>query len=81
MRTKGILVGGGLSFFMRLKYIDISKGIGILLIIFAHRCGFPGDLGKYLTAFSVQLFFVLGGVCIKKKKAFHNMHVPGLKKL
>lgn len=81
MRTKGILVGGGLSFFMRLKYIDISKGIGILLIIFAHRCGFPGDLGKYLTAFSVQLFFVLGGGMHKEKESFSQYACSRFKKI
>lgn len=52
---------------MRYNYIDIGKGIGIMLVIIAHRCGFPGDTDIYFTTFSVQLFFILAGYVYKNK--------------
>lgn len=70
MCAKWVLAGSGESFLMRSKYIDIAKGIGIILIIIAHRCGFPIDIDVYLFAFTVQLFFVLAGYVYKDKYTF-----------
>lgn len=55
---------------MRYNYIDIAKGIGILLVIMAHRCGFPRGTGIYFTACSVQMFFILAGYVYKNKYKF-----------
>lgn len=44
----------------RYVYIDIAKGIGMVLVILSHTQGFYKG-GYYFTAFYMQLFFVLSG--------------------
>lgn len=42
----------------RIQYIDVCRGIGILLVILGH-CGSP--LNKYIYGFHMPLFFVITG--------------------
>ena len=66
---------------MRLTEFDILKGIGILLVIICHT--FMKEIGTYITAFHMPLFFIVAGYFYKQnpfvvhlKKDFRR---PGMK--
>lgn len=50
----------------RVRYLDIAKGISLLLVMISHSCGMPFG-SKYFTAFYIQIFFVLSGVTYKRR--------------
>ena len=66
---------------MRLTEFDILKGIGILLVIICHT--FMKEIGPYITAFHMPLFFIVAGYFYKQnpfivhlKKDFRRLVVP-----
>ena len=68
---------------MRLTEFDILKGIGILLVIICHT--FMKEIGPYITAFHMPLFFIVAGFFYKQtpfyvhlKKDFIRLIVPYL---
>lgn len=68
---------------MRLTKFDILKGIGILLVIICHT--FMKEIGPYITAFHMPLFFIVAGYFYKQnsfivhlKKDFRRLVVPYL---
>lgn len=68
---------------MRLTEFDILKGIGILLVIICHT--FMKEIGPYITAFHMPLFFIVAGYFYKQfpfivhlKKDFRRLVVPYL---
>lgn len=52
----------------RITYLDIAKGISILLVMVSHSCGFPFGTGKYFTAFYIEIFFILSGLTYKNRR-------------
>ncbi|MEE5988897.1 acyltransferase family protein [Ligilactobacillus equi] len=55
----------------RVEWIDLSRAIGMLLIICNHSVGGSygsGFIGKFCFAVSVPIFFVLSGYLFKEKK-------------
>lgn len=52
----------------RLTYIDVAKGLGIITVMFAHGCGFPGNTGYFFTASFMQMFFFLSGYTYKNER-------------
>ena len=64
---------------MRLEWVDISKGIGILLVIIGHCVYIGGSIHNWIFSFHMPLFFILSGMFIKDepvqkfvgKKAVH----------
>ena len=44
----------------RMAFIDIAKGIGIIIVLFSHVCGF---MVKWASPFFIPLFFVTSGFC------------------
>lgn len=68
---------------VRLTEFDILKGIGILLVIVCHT--FMREIGPYITAFHMPLFFIVAGYFYKQcpfnvhlKKDFRRLVVPYL---
>ena len=68
---------------MRLTEFDILKGIGILLVIICHT--FMKEIGPYITAFHMPLFFIVAGYFYKQnpfsihlQKDFRRLVVPYL---
>lgn len=66
---------------MRLTEFDILKGIGILLVIICHT--FMKEIGPFITAFHMPLFFIIAGYFYKQyplnvhlKKDFRRLLVP-----
>src|SRR5512144_3032083 len=65
-------IEGGESMKKRLEYIDIAKGIGILLVVMGHN-----DFSlvspffyKFIYAFHMPLFFFLSGMFFKAELPF-----------
>ena len=56
----------------RIGYIDIAKGIGILVIVLAHNdlAGYHPTLHKFIYSFHIPLFFFLSGMFFRPERAF-----------
>lgn len=56
----------------RIAYIDIAKGLGILVIVLAHNdlAGHHPTLYKFIYAFHIPLFFFLSGMFFRPERAF-----------
>ena len=50
----------------RMDYIDIAKGIGIILVILGHR-NISTDIKQFIYTFYMPLFFMLSGYLFKFK--------------
>ena len=46
----------------RIKWIDVCKGIGMILVILGHCAYFGGVLHNYIFTFHMPLFFLLSGL-------------------
>lgn len=57
----------------RIRYLDIAKGISLLLIMVSHSCGMPFG-SKYFTSFYIQIFFILSGLTYRRgRKVSENI--------
>ena len=57
----------------RLEYIDIAKGIGILLVVVFHcKIGDVSHLHNYVYSFHMPLFFLLAGLCFSTRYDFKD---------
>jgi len=56
----------------RIGYIDIAKGLGILVIVLAHNdlAGYHPTLHKFIYAFHIPLFFFLSGMFFRPERSF-----------
>ncbi len=50
----------------RYKYLDVARGIAMMLIITGHSCG----LSKYLSYFFIQVFFLLSGCLYRPGRSY-----------
>lgn len=55
---------------VRKPYVDMAKGIGILLVILGHAVTTPNILVSWQCTFFMPLFFVCSGLCYTKPKTF-----------
>lgn len=53
----------------RIAWIDVAKGIGILLIVFGHTMQ-SGFVRQVIFSFHVPFFFFLSGVTYKREASF-----------
>ncbi len=56
----------------RLNYLDVSKGIGILLVVLAHIYAFNSEINRellvtWIYSFHMPLFFIISGMLLKYK--------------
>lgn len=51
----------------RIDYLDVLKGIGIILMIIGHSYGRNTTLGKFIFSFHMPLFFLISGYFFKPK--------------
>lgn len=50
----------------RLEYIDVMRGIAILLVIFEHSIGYMQDsIARFILSFHMPLFFFISGYLLK----------------
>jgi fucose 4-O-acetylase-like acetyltransferase len=56
----------------RISYIDIAKGLGILVIVLAHNdlSGYHPTLHKFIYSFHIPLFFFLSGMFFRPEREF-----------
>lgn len=52
----------------RVEWIDIAKGIGILLVLIGHVCDKHTFLWNFITLFHMPLFFIISGYVLKLDK-------------
>ena len=52
----------------RIEWIDIAKGIGILLVLIAHAIDTMTYVWNMITLFHMPLFYIISGYCYKKKE-------------
>lgn len=62
----------------RLEYIDLAKGIGIILVVIGHSVNGHGLIGHYISSFHMPLFFLLSGLCFSDSR--YPTFMPFLKK-
>lgn len=48
----------------RLTYLDLAKGLGIILVVFGHLEYINENVRGYISAFHMPLFFVISGILI-----------------
>ena len=52
----------------RISWIDTTRGIAILLVVFGHCMGYiDNPINKVILSFHMPLFFFLSGCCAKRK--------------
>lgn len=51
----------------RIEYIDVAKGMGILLVLLGHTGFISGILKQFIYAFHMPLFFVISGFLMAAK--------------
>jgi len=61
----------------RVQYIDIAKGIGIMLVVLGHNDlgGYHPILYRFIYAFHMALFFFLSGVFFNFERPFKSIFV------
>lgn len=47
----------------RLEWVDIAKGIGIILVVLGHCVPYGGTTFNLIFTFHMPLFFILSGYC------------------
>lgn len=53
----------------RMLFLDMAKGISIILVMMGHSCGFPFG-GVYFTTFAMPLFFFVSGYTYKSGRSY-----------
>lgn len=48
----------------RIHYIDMAKGIGILLVVFGHSAFPTSEVNRWISSFHMPLFFLLSGMLL-----------------
>lgn len=59
----------------RVRYLDIYKGIGIILVVLGHLEITPYPLKIWLNAFHIPLFFVAAGLLIGESRSYERESV------
>ena len=59
----------------RLHYIDIARGIGVILVVIGHLAKVYEGVGQWIYSFHMPLFFIISGClfAIKKETNYHNI--------
>lgn len=62
----------------RIEYIDIAKGLGMILVVIGHSINGMSFPGLWIWSFHMPLFFILSGLCFTDNK--YPTFIPFLKK-
>lgn len=58
----------GEYFMRRYQYLDVARGLGLLLVIISHSCG----LSRFLINYYIPLFFVVSGYIYKEGRSYRE---------
>ncbi len=64
----------------RIAYLDMARGIGMLLVVLGHVEYLSGEWIRFVTAFHMPLFFLISGILIRKKKEEEKLFCNLVKK-
>lgn len=64
----------------RITYIDMAKGIGILLVVFGHSAFPTPEVNQWISSFHMPLFFLLSGMLLSHTGAHEKPLGTTLKK-
>lgn len=64
-----------------LHWIDLAKGIGIILVLVGHSNFLPITLKNYIYSFHMPLFFILSGYVFSNKSTFKTFLTKKIKTL
>lgn len=64
----------------RLDYLDMAKGVGIILVVLGHSTYCNQNLLTILSSFHMPLFFIISGMLIMHKKEEEKSLMTSLKK-
>lgn len=67
----------------RIQYIDIARGLGLILLVAGHLFTLQESTSNIIYSFHMPLFFLLSGLCIKKEAltaSFKNYFILTVKK-
>lgn len=56
----------------RISYIDMAKGIGILLVVAGHTEFMPANLITWISSFHMPLFFIISGMLFSHTEVFRK---------
>ena len=72
----------------RIEYIDIAKGVGILLVVFGHivwggnyEMPYAQVISNSIYSFHMPLFFIISGLCIKDSKILEKKTIRKMVKV
>lgn len=67
----------------RINYIDIAKGIGIILVVIGHCINGHSIAGRYISSFHMPLFFFISGFCfnITRYPSLHSFAYKRMKQI
>lgn len=68
----------------RIRYLDIAKGISLLLVLVSHSCGMPFELNKFFFGYYISIFFIISGIVYTKgrtikeniQRRFYGVIIP-----
>jgi len=70
----------------RFEYLDIAKGIGIIMVVVGHMISNKGCIGLCINSIHMPLFFIISGLCFNAnrnakfipfvKKRFRQIMIP-----
>lgn len=63
-----------MQFERRLNYLDVAKGIGIILVILGHVDISNNPLCNWIYSFHLPLFFIVSGMLLSYKKDWINLN-------
>jgi fucose 4-O-acetylase-like acetyltransferase len=68
---------------VQVQWIDIAKGIGIILVVIGHFINnkYFGGLKEYIYWFHMPLFFIISGMLYRQRKSFSNFAAKRFKQL
>lgn len=52
----------------RIAYLDMARGIGMILVVLGHVQYLGGQWIRFVTAFHMPLFFLISGILMRKKQ-------------
>ena len=64
----------------RINYIDMAKGIGILLVVFGHSSFPTPEANQWISSFHMPLFFLLSGMLLSHTDAHEKPFGTTIKK-
>lgn len=51
----------------RMKYLDVSKGLGVLLIMYGHITYIDNPVDTWMSSFKIVIFYVIAGYLLNYK--------------